>query len=179
MRAPPRTRLVIAGESSVPPRMASVIPESIVPTVAAAGLVISIVGLFVAIWAVLRLRRLSRRLANVGGPAASSSNAVDVERLDRLARELATLAGRLEADETTAQKAMQRVGVVRYNPFEDTGSNQSFVLAMLDAHGDGFVLSSLHSRQQTRVFLKAVTAAKADSAISAEEAEAIRLATAK
>ena len=42
--------------------------------------------------------------------------------------------------------AFQRVGLVRYNPFEDTGGNQSFALAMLDAKGDGWVLSSLHAR---------------------------------
>jgi hypothetical protein len=47
---------------------------------------------------------------------------------------------------------------------------------MLDGRGDGFVLSSLHSRQQTRMFLKAVSAGKAETATSAEEAEAIRLA---
>jgi hypothetical protein len=50
---------------------------------------------------------------------------------------------------------------------------------MLDARGDGFVLSTLHSRQATRMFLKAVKAGKADSAVSAEEAEALRLAAAR
>jgi hypothetical protein len=74
-------------------------------------------------------------------------------------------------------KTIQRVGIVRYNPFEDTGSNQSFVLAMLDPRGDGFVMSSLHSRQQTRVFLKQLANGKADTALSQEEDEAIRRAT--
>jgi hypothetical protein len=74
---------------------------------------------------------------------------------------------------------VQRVGIVRYNPFEDTGSNQSFVLAMLDAEGDGFVMSSLHSRQQTRVFVKQLAHGKADTALSKEENEAIRLASEK
>ena len=87
-----------------------------------------------------------------------------MNRVDRLAHQL--------------ENAIQRVGVVRYNPFEDTGSNQSFVLAMLDAHGDGFVLSSLHSRQSTRMFLKPISGGKADGAVSEEEAEAIKLAAA-
>ena len=90
---------------------------------------------------------------------------VDLDRVNQLAKQL--------------EGAIQRVGVVRYNPFEDTGSNQSFVLAMLDALGDGFVLSSLHSRQATRMFLKPVTRGKADSAVSEEENEAIRLAAAR
>jgi hypothetical protein len=119
--------------------MASVIPDYLVPTVAAAALVVALVALFVAIWAVLRLRRVMRRMVLVEGTTAAMAVPVDVDRVNRLASQL--------------ENAIQRVGVVRYNPFEDPGSNQSFVLAMLDAHGDGFVLSSLHSRQATRMFL--------------------------
>jgi hypothetical protein len=156
--------------------MASVIPENLVPTVAAAGLTCGLLGLLVAVWAVLRLRRVSRRLAALGGAASAAAVPVDADRVERLAQQLAATVQRLETAETNAQKAVQRIGVVRFNPFEDTGSNQSFVLAMLDARGDGFVLSTLHSRQATRMFLKAVSAGKADSAVSAEEAEALRLA---
>ena len=123
-----------------------------------------LVGLFVAVWAVLRLRRISRRLGALEAAAPQAVN-VDVDRVNRLASQL--------------ENAIQRVGVVRYNPFEDTGSNQSFVLAMLDAHGDGFVLSSLHSRQSTRMFLKPVTAGKAEGAISDEEGQAIKIAAAQ
>jgi len=155
--------------------MASVIPESLVPTVAAAALICGLVGLLVALWAVLRLRRVSRRLAALSGLAGAAA-VPDADRVDLLAERLAATAQRLEAAEANAQKAIQSIGVVRYNPFEDTGSNQSFVLAMLDARGDGFVLSTLHSRQATRMFLKAVSGGKADSAVSAEEAEALRLA---
>ena len=45
---------------------------------------------------------------------------------------------------------------MRYNPFEETGGNQSFALALLDAEGDGWVLSSLHARSGTRVYAKAI-----------------------
>ncbi len=98
-------------------------------------------------------------------------------RVDAIAAQLDGVARRLEAEEGAGRRSIRRVGIVRYNPFEDTGSNQSFVLAMLDAQGDGFVLSSLHSRQQTRVFLKQVAGGKAETALSAEENEAIRRAS--
>lgn len=120
----------------------------------------------------LALRSGSRRPAQLSG--AIPSLASEMERIDRLSAQVAALAGRLDAAEAQARTAMQSIGVVRFNPFEDTGSNQSFVLALLDARGDGFVLSSMHSRQQTRVFLKSVTGGKAETAISEEEAEAIR-----
>jgi hypothetical protein len=144
--------------------MSSVVPEDMISSIAVAGIAIGLVGLLVALWAVLRLRRVSRRLAALEG-ASPMAVPVDVDRVSSLATQL--------------EGAIQRVGVVRYNPFEDTGSNQSFVLAMLDARGDGFVLSSLHSRQATRMFLKPVSAGKADSAVSEEEAEAIRIAAAR
>jgi HAMP domain-containing protein len=139
--------------------MSSVIPESMAPTVAAVAVVVAVVGLFVAFWAVLRLRRVGRRLAALES-STPMAVPVDTARVNALASQLDT--------------AVQRVGIVRYNPFEDTGSNQSFALAMLDARGDGFVMTSLHSRQATRLFLKQVSAGKADSAISDEEAEAIK-----
>jgi hypothetical protein len=144
--------------------MSSVIPESMIPSVAVAGVVVALLALAAAVWAVLRLRRVTRRLADLER-ASPMAVPIDVERVNRLASDL--------------EGAIQRVGVVRYNPFEDTGSNQSFVLAMLDARGDGFVLSSLHSRQSTRMFLKPVSGGKPDSAVSDEEAEAIRLAAAR
>ena len=61
-------------------------------------------------------------------------------------------------------RAFQRVGLVRYNPFEETGGNQSFALALLDADGDGWVLSSLHARTGTRVYAKAIVGGRSDAA---------------
>ena len=83
------------------------------------------------------------------------------------------MAARIDAAEGAGAKMIQRVGVVRFNPFPDTGGNQSFVMAMLDARGDGVVLSSLHSRGGTRVYLKQVTIGRAETALSQEEIEAI------
>jgi hypothetical protein len=80
--------------------------------------------------------------------------------------------------ERVQRRAIQRVGLVRFNPFEDTGGNQSFALALLDQHGDGLVISSLHARTGTRVYGKAIAGGKAEAALSDEEAEALRVALA-
>jgi len=75
---------------------------------------------------------------------------------------------------------IQKVGLVRYNPFSDTGGNQSFVLAFLDGHDDGFVVTSLHSREATRVFAKPVKSGKeAGFEFSKEEIQAILVAQKK
>lgn len=58
---------------------------------------------------------------------------------------------------TKADRAhLQRVGLVRFNPYGDTGGNQSFVLSLLDDQGNGVVVSALHSRDSTRVYCKPV-----------------------
>lgn len=86
----------------------------------------------------------------------------------------AGLTEKLEALRSEEAKCFQRMGLVRYNPFSDTGGNQSFVLALLDKEGTGFVITSLHSREATRVFAKPVIKGKETGfEFSKEEKEAI------
>ena len=102
-----------------------------------------------------------------------------LERVNRVVSDVDTVAARTATLERDQQSSIGRVGLVRFNPFEDTGGNQSFALAMLDGHGDGFVVSSLHARAGTRVYAKAIAGGKGESALSDEEGEALRLAHAK
>ena len=101
-----------------------------------------------------------------------------LERVYELAREVDRLGTRTGRLESGAGRAFQRVGLVRFNPFEDTGGNQSFALALLDAEGNGWVLSSLHARTGTRVYAKAIRGGRSDGALSDEESAAIKQATA-
>ncbi|MGH2513376.1 MAG: DUF4446 family protein, partial [Candidatus Limnocylindrales bacterium] len=86
------------------------------------------------------------------------------------------LSRRTDRLEETGRRAFQRIGLVRFNPFEDTGGNQSFALALLDAEEDGIVISSLHSRGTTRIYAKAVAAGRPEATLSNEESEALGLA---
>ncbi len=95
-------------------------------------------------------------------------------RVDALSGATRAAAEQQEAADEQGRRALQNVGVVRYNPFDDTGSNQSFALALVDAEGNGVVLSSLHSRQQTRVYLKEVVGGQSEAQLSDEETEALR-----
>lgn len=70
---------------------------------------------------------------------------------------------------------VQKLGVVRFNPFADTGSDQSFSIALLDANDSGLVISTLHGRDRTRIYAKPVINGKpGDYDFSDEEKEAIR-----
>jgi hypothetical protein len=150
-----------------------------------------VIGLGVAILVLLlailllwrRTRRLGRRLASLTqGSDAQSLEAVLGSHLDRV-RQVVAEVGRVEARTAIIERDLQgsfgRVGIVRFNPFEETGGNQSFALALLDGHGDGFVVSSLHARAGTRVYAKAVLNGASETALSTEESEALRIALAK
>ena len=69
--------------------------------------------------------------------------------------------------------SITKVGVVRFNPFKDTGGDQSFVVALLDSKNNGLVLSSLHSREGTRIYTKPIEKAASIYNLTDEEQEAI------
>ena len=148
--------------------------------IAVAALVVAALALWLAIWLVLRTRRLSRLSGFRPEMPAEVRTRLDNEiaRVDRLSTQVQDIATRLPIVERQSSAAVQRVGIVRYNPFADTGGQQSFAVALLDSRGSGFVISSLHSRQATRIYLKQVAAGKSDTPLSDEESEAIRRALA-
>lgn len=142
------------------------------------ALSIAVLVLLVLLLAVARrTRRIDARLAGLTrGAGGNDLEAVLDAHLDKVfavARELDEVTARTAVLEAAQKRAFQRVGFVRFNPFEETGGNQSFALALLDAAGDGWVLSSLHARSGTRVYAKAIRRGRADAALSDEESAAI------
>jgi len=78
-----------------------------------------------------------------------------------------------------ALKSVQKVGVVRFNPFKSTGGDQSFAIALLDSSDSGVVISSLFTREGTRVYSKPVDKNKSKYPLSEEEKMAIERAKAR
>ena len=144
-------------------------------------LVLVVAVLVLAVWVAwlqrsdALLRRRLRRLFGEGEGVGLD------ELLDRQFRRLDAVAERVEALnrlhhelEALSQQSIQKVGVIRFNPFADTGGDQSFAVALLDADGNGVVLSSLHGRADTRIFAKPVQGGRSKHALSDEEQDAIR-----
>jgi len=156
-----------------------ILADNLALLAAAVGLVL-LVLLIAVIAQSFRLGRAVRsyRALARGGSDASLADVLDLQvgrveavgaRLDQLNR----LAGEMEQRTRTS---IQHIGLVRFNPFDDTGSDQSFVIALLDDRRDGIVLSSLHGRANTRLFAKPVEGGESSHTLSEEEAQAIRIA---
>lgn len=126
--------------------------------------------------------RLRRRLRRVlpGGEQVSLDEIMSrqLERIERLDTRVDALNKLQQELEAITQRTLQKVGVVRYNPFADTGGDQSFAIALLDPNGTGLVISSLHSRTETRVFAKPVQGGRSRYPLSDEEQDAIKKALA-
>ena len=131
----------------------------------------------------LQVSRLSQRIEQLtGGAEGGDLESVLGQYLGtvrEMGRDVDELTARMAVVESAARHHFSREALVRFNPFPDTGGNQSFALALLDESEDGVVISSLHSRTGTRIYAKAVTAGKTDTSLSAEEQMALDEARAK
>jgi Protein of unknown function (DUF4446) len=152
----------------------------------ASAIVLVLVGLCLLMIVMMQSMQVSKLRLRIdqltGGVEGGDLEAVLGEHLEtvhQVGRDLDELTARMAFVESSARHHFAKEGLVRFNPFPDTGGNQSFALALLDESDDGFVLSSLHSRTGTRIYAKAVAGGKADTSLSAEEQEAIDTARAK
>jgi hypothetical protein len=77
-----------------------------------------------------------------------------------------------------SQFYIQKIGLVRFNPFNDTGGDQSFILSLVDSDNSGVVVSGLHTRNGTRWYAKKVQNGKGvEHELSSDEVKAIKAAT--
>jgi hypothetical protein len=127
----------------------------------------------------------AHRLLDVHDGLIAGGSGGAADRLGRLAADqaanhsaVADLAARVDALEALAASDVSRIGFVRYNALDDTGSDLSYALALLNRQGSGVVLTSIYSRTDTRTYGKAVTHFKPAANASDEELKAIEFARA-
>ena len=94
------------------------------------------------------------------------------DRLEKIVKELALL-------QQAKEKALSKVGTVRFNPFGEIGGDQSFSVALLDNKDSGIVITSHYGKDMQRVYAKPVVEGKSEYQLSEEEEEAIKKAQAR
>ena len=93
-----------------------------------------------------------------------------VERVEKQNAEISQYIKNLDEDLT---KCIQKVGIIRYNAFKDTGSDLSFTLALLDENNNGVVLNGIYSREMSNIYAKPVQNGQSSYTLSNEERQAI------
>lgn len=95
-------------------------------------------------------------------------------RVDKVEKQNAEISNQIKNLGNDLSKCIQKVGMVRYNAFKDTGSDLSFALALLDENNDGVVLNGIYSREMSNIYAKPVEKGKSTYTVSEEEAQAIQ-----
>lgn len=95
-------------------------------------------------------------------------------RVERVEKQNAEIKNLVDAIDANMDTCIQKIGIVRYNAFKDTGSDLSFALAMLDEKDNGVVLNGIYSREMSNIYAKPVEKGKSKYTISEEEQEAIQ-----
>ncbi len=147
---------------------------------------VALVALVLAISLALRMRRLRADQRTVLGESSQEdlvAHAASLERdfvalNDQVGDIVEGLATRMEAAEGRLDGAIAFRALVRYDAYGEMSGHQSATIALLDASRSGIVLTSIHHRDQARLYAKQVTDGAGEIELSPEEAEAVRLALA-
>lgn len=119
---------------------------------------------------------LKKLFPKEGGDIKNKLNEV-LRVLDEVARRDKILSRNIRQVALEGLRHTQKVSVLRYNPYEDTGGDQSFSIALLDGTKTGFILTSLHTRSGTRIYTKAIVEGSSTVKLSKEEEQVLKKVT--
>lgn len=137
--------------------------------------ILLIIGLVVVI---IKFNKISRKYTEF---MKKLGNGKDIEedlenymyRVERVEKQNAEIINYIKNIDNDLNKCIQKIGIVRYNAFQDTGSDLSFALALLDEKNNGVVLNGIYSREMSNIYAKPVENGKSKYTISEEEGLAI------
>ena len=132
-----------------------------------------------AIWTIVTEKRLKRFFLGRKAKDLEDTIIILEQEITKLNKARDNIEKEIVAINTKLKKSIRGLEAIRFNPFPDQGSNQSFAIGMLDEEGDGLVISSLYSRERMSIFAKPVKNGKSEYELSTEEKEALRRAEVK
>ncbi len=130
---------------------------------------------------IIRYNRLNKRYERFMSKLSQGEKIEDmlagyIERVRVLELKYDTFKEDLDRLEANMKKCVQKVGLVRYNAYNDTGSDLSFTMALMDAEDNGVVVNGLYSRESSSIFAKPLINGETKYNLSAEEIQAIDIA---
>lgn len=147
-----------------------------------AALALGLVLLFLNIFLALKVRKMRKKsetlFSGKDGKDLESlilEQGENIKEFDKDIQELFEISNQIHG---LAAKSLHKVGLIRFNPFKEIGGDQSFAIALLDGKNSGLVISSLHTREGTRVYSKPVVGGEPQKyPFTEEERQAIKMAS--
>jgi hypothetical protein len=142
-----------------------------------AAIAVSVLALLTSLVAVIKLSKILKtsKIFFEGKQAASLEDFIinQSKKINELGTQAAYIEDAVKDLREIQKDSIQKMGVVRYNPFADNGGNLSFSMAILDARDNGVVITSMHGREQNRIYAKPILNGKSEFTLTAEEEKAI------
>ncbi len=137
---------------------------------------ILIIGFFAVLYSNIKLKNKYNKFMKkiVNGKNIEEDLENYMYRVERVERQNAEIISYCKNLDDEVAKCIQKVGIVRYSAFKDTGSDLSFAVAMLDENNDGVVFNGIYSREMSNIYAKPVKKGVSEYTLSEEEKEAIR-----
>jgi hypothetical protein len=128
-------------------------------------------------WTAIRQRRFRRRMERLFGRVSQGNIpamlAAYLETAQSISHRQKDMERRVLELSEALPSMVRNMGLIRFTPFNDTGGNHSFCLALLDGKGDGVVLTALHSRRDSKLYAKPVINGASPLQLTEEERQAI------
>ena len=118
-------------------------------------------------------KKQERIFRSIGGSNIQDSLNHFLDRVEEINDRSVVLENHCNEIDRKMLKCFQKIGVVRYNAFENVGSDLSFSIALLDANDDGFVINGIYSRDSSCTYAKPINNGTAKYVLSAEEMQAV------
>lgn len=158
--------------------------ENLINTIGIENLILLLMGLVLILLIALiilsmKISKINKKYKNFMQKLGNGKNIEEdlenymhiVERVERQNSDIERVIKEIEQD---LSKCIQKIGIVRYNAFKDTGSDLSFTLALLDENNSGVVLNGIYSREMSNIYAKSVEEGKSNYTLSEEEQDAIK-----
>jgi hypothetical protein len=125
-------------------------------------------------WVIKTEKRIKRFFLGKKAKDLEENLSLLEEEMAKFKRKQAEMENEIKTVNQKLRKSLRGLETIRFNPFPDQGSNQSFAIGILNEEGDGVVLSSLYSRERMSVFAKPIKGGKSEYELTLEEKEALK-----
>jgi hypothetical protein len=127
-----------------------------------------------AVWVVITEKRLKRFFLGKKAKDLEDTIVILETEINKLNKAKENIEKEVSIINRKLKKSIRGLETIRFNPFPDQGSNQSFAVGMLNEEGDGLVISSLYSRERMSIFAKPIKRGASTYELSTEEKEALK-----
>lgn len=138
--------------------------------------IVLLIAFLVVLGKVISLNKKYKRFMKKLGSSENLEEDLEnyMYRVDRVEKQNADILNQINGLDKDLESCVQKVGIVRYSAFQDTGSDLSFTLALLDEHDNGVVFNGIYSREMSNIYAKPVENGNSKYTLSEEEQEAIK-----